>query len=129
MARLYPATRRLVSSWHDPAERCETQTARLVGVCSGCKREFLPTVARVSTEVFHERPVSRLVRRQAAGAPTVFRIGSGRCYVNGAVLSAIGGHVPRPLPAHRQRRVLVHDADPTYPVNWWLIRRGIKDIM
>jgi hypothetical protein len=47
---------RLVSSWHDPAEPCEAQTARLVGVCSGCKRESLPTVARASTEMFHERP-------------------------------------------------------------------------
>jgi len=26
----------------------------------------------------------------------VFRIGSGRCYVNGAVLSAIGGMFPAP---------------------------------
>jgi Domain of unknown function (DUF4396) len=77
-----------------------------------------------------------LVRRQTAGAPTVFRIGSGRCYVNGAVLSAIGGMFPAPyLPTDSaafwfmmQIGMLIGFAA-TYPVNWWLIRRGIKDIM
>jgi hypothetical protein len=56
--------------------------------------------------------------------------------VNGAVLSAIGGMFPAPyLPTDSaafwfmmQIGMLIGFAA-TYPVNWWLIRRGIKDIM
>jgi hypothetical protein len=62
----------------------------------------------------------------------VFRIGSGRCYVNGAVLSAIGGMFPTPyLPTDSAAFWFMMQVGfaATYPVNWWLIRRGIKDIM
>ena len=66
----------------------------------------------------------------------MFRIGSGRCYVNGAVLSAIGGMFPAPyLPADSaafwfmmQTGMLIGFAA-TYLVNWRPIRCGIKDIM
>jgi hypothetical protein len=44
--------------------------------------------------------------------------------------------MPRTPPGHRHRRVLVLDQVgrlirfvTTYPVNWWLIRLGSKDVM
>jgi Domain of unknown function (DUF4396) len=53
-------------------------------------------------------------------------------HVNGAALSAIGGMFPAPyLPTDSAAFwfMMLTGFAATYPVNWRLIRRGIKDIM